>query len=93
MSDYDRVMSINARGAYFVIGEVLKIMQGQESRSVKGRNGERDIGKGSIVNIGSALSFAAVPGKIGYIASKHALLGITKSAGKSVMKLVSFWRC
>ena len=83
-------MNINARGSYYVICEVLKIMQGQESRSVKGRNGERDVGKGSIVNIGSSLSFAAVPGKIGYITSKHALLGITKSAGKGGARLMSF---
>ena len=63
-------------------------MKKQESRIVKGRNGERDVGRGSIVNVNSALSYVAVPGKIGYIASKHAALGITKSAGKSTCSKV-----
>ena len=82
MEDYDHVVNINARGTYYVMREVLKVMQGQETRTVAGRNGKRDVGRGSIVNVGSSLSFAAVPGKIGYIASKHALLGVTKSAGE-----------
>ncbi|PQE08879.1 oxidoreductase short-chain dehydrogenase reductase family protein [Rutstroemia sp. NJR-2017a BVV2] len=69
VTTYDKVMNANARGTYLV------------SRAVcKGR--ERNLGGGSIVNVGSALSFGAVPYKVGYVASKHALLGITKASGR-----------
>lgn len=62
---------------------VSKVMLAQEPRSVKTRNGTRDIGRGSIVNIGSANSYAALPGKVAYMTSKHAMMGITKTAGES----------
>lgn len=62
---------------------ISKVMVAQEARSVDIRNGTRDIGRGSVVNIGSANSYAALPGKGAYVTSKHAMMGITKSAGKS----------
>lgn len=58
-------------------------MVAQEPRSVKSRNATRDIGRGSIVNIGSADSYAALPGKVAYVTSKHAMMGIKKPAGES----------
>ena len=57
-------------------------MKEQKSKIIKGRNGERDVGRGSIVNVTSVLSYCATKGKIGYITSKHAALGITKLAGE-----------
>ena len=75
-------MNVNSRSMFYVIREVAVVMKTQQSKVIKGRNGERDVGKGSIVNMSSALAYGAVPGKIGYIASKHAVLGITKSAGR-----------
>ena len=62
---------------------VSKVMLAQDSRSVKTRSGTRNIGRGSIVNIGSANSYAALPGKVAYVTSKHAMMGITKTAGES----------
>lgn len=41
----------------------------------------RDIGRGAIVNIASANSFAGLPGKMSYTVSKHAVMGLTKMAG------------
>jgi NAD(P)-dependent dehydrogenase (short-subunit alcohol dehydrogenase family) len=77
-------MSVNAKGSFLVTQAVARVMQEQEPRTfVPKRHGTRQIGRGSIVNIASALAFGAVPGKAAYIASKHALLGITRSAGKS----------
>jgi NAD(P)-dependent dehydrogenase (short-subunit alcohol dehydrogenase family) len=81
-SEYDRVMDVNAKGIFHVIQAVAKVMQKQEPRILNTkRHGTRTVGRGSIVNIASAMSFGAVPAKAPYIASKHALLGITRSAG------------
>ncbi|KAF7937539.1 uncharacterized protein EAE98_001853 [Botrytis deweyae] len=51
------------------------------SAGVKGRHGdERSLGLGCIVNLGSGLSYGAGPGMMAYVASKHAVMGITKVA-------------
>lgn len=61
---------------------VTKAMIEQEPKLYKGRTGkERTLGRGCIINLGSALSYAAGPGMMAYVASKNALLGITKVAG------------
>lgn len=56
-------------------------MKTQEERLVPGRNGPRKAGRGSIVNLASANSFVAMPEIVQYTAAKHAVLGITKTAG------------
>lgn len=57
-------------------------MQSQEPVSVDlGRHGRRDVGRGSIVNVSSAMALVAVPGKAPYTTSKHAVTGVTKAAG------------
>ena len=82
IDDFDKQISINVKGVMTCNRAVSKVMVSQSSRSVKTRNGTRDIGRGSIINLGSANSYAAVPGKVAYTASKHAVMGITKNAGK-----------
>lgn len=76
-------MNVNAKGVLTCTRAVSKVMMAQEPRSVETRNGKREVGKGAIVNIGSANSYAALPGKVAYVTSKHAVMGITKTAGKS----------
>jgi NAD(P)-dependent dehydrogenase (short-subunit alcohol dehydrogenase family) len=44
------------------------------------RFGKRSMGRGSIVNMGSGFSVATMPGLVSYTASKHAVLGLTKTA-------------
>ena len=68
MDEYENVLDINAKGVMTCTRAVTKFMLGQESRSITGRNGTRDIGRGSIVNLGSANSYAALPGKVAYVA-------------------------
>ena len=82
VEEFDRIMSVNAKGVMTAVRAVSKAMLSQENGSISSRNGPRDIGKGSIVNIGSANSFGPVPGKTAYVTSKHAMMGITKCAGK-----------
>ncbi|KAL8669408.1 MAG: hypothetical protein Q9168_005995 [Polycauliona sp. 1 TL-2023] len=80
VEEYDHVMNVNAKGVLTCVRAVSKAMVSQERRSIKTRSGTRDIGRGSIVNLASACSYAALPGKVAYVASKHAVMGITKTA-------------
>ncbi|KAI1485516.1 NAD(P)-binding protein [Biscogniauxia mediterranea] len=79
--DYDRVLGINTKGVFLVTRAVAKIMKSQESVSVDlGRHGSRDVGRGAIVNVSSAMALVAVPGKTPYTTSKHAITGLTRAA-------------
>jgi NAD(P)-dependent dehydrogenase (short-subunit alcohol dehydrogenase family) len=81
--DYDRVLNINTKGAFLVCKAVAKAMQQQDSTTVSPpRHGPRDLGRGCIINVASAYSFAAASMKAPYTTSKHALLGITKACGQ-----------
>lgn len=86
--DYDRLMDINAKGAFLVSRAVARLMKEQEPKTITlPRHGTRDLGRGSIVNVASAASHAVVPAKLPYCASKHALLGITRACGMSLYRL------
>lgn len=82
MNDFDKVWSVNVRGTLLCSRAAIKVMEQQEPRVHTLRSGEkRDLGRGTIVNVTSVLSYAAVPGKVAYVTSKHAALGVTKSTG------------
>lgn len=80
--DFDRVLSINTKGPFLVTRAVAGVMKSQDQTKVNlGRHGIRDIGRGSIVNVSSAMALVAVSAKAPYTTSKHALTGVTKAAG------------
>jgi NAD(P)-dependent dehydrogenase (short-subunit alcohol dehydrogenase family) len=60
------MLATNVRGMFLSMKYELEIMSRQ--------------GSGSIVNISSGASLTGVPGYSGYVASKHAEIGLTKSA-------------
>lgn len=62
----DLMLDTNVRGMFASMKYELKLMSAQ--------------GHGSIVNISSGAGLAGVPGYSGYVASKHAEIGLTKSA-------------
>lgn len=64
--EWDRVMNTNLRGVYLCLKH--------ESRAMLA--GGRP---GAIVNVGSVNSFLGFPGLSPYVASKHALIGLTSS--------------
>ncbi|MDE2367857.1 MAG: glucose 1-dehydrogenase [Burkholderiales bacterium] len=70
--EFDRVIAINLRGAYLGLKHVLRVMLRQ--------------GSGAVVNTGSIGSFIGYGGLCAYAASKHALIGLSKSAALSVAK-------
>ncbi|KAI5867645.1 NAD(P)-binding protein [Durotheca rogersii] len=78
--DYDRVLEINAKGSYLLSKAAVKVMKDQEPLQVHlGRHGIRDVGRGAIVHVCSAMAVGAVPWKAPYVASKHAMLGLTRA--------------
>ncbi|KAL1613136.1 hypothetical protein SLS60_001368 [Paraconiothyrium brasiliense] len=81
IENFDRVMSINTRGNLLCVRAETAAMRKQTPKTWTSRNGTRDIGRGVIINIASANSFAGLPGKGSYTISKHASMGITKMAG------------
>ena len=71
---------------------VSKAMSTQEPLTYEGRRGSRSLGRGSIVNMGSASSYVGAPGTMSYTTSKHAIIGLTKTAGKQVHSVFAeFW--
>ena len=74
-------MNVNVKGVLVCVRAMSKAMLAQEPRTIKSRNGVRDIGRGLIINVAPANSYAPLPGKTAYIILKHAVMGITKSAG------------
>ncbi len=66
VADFDRVWAVNARGVFMGLRAVLKVMKPQKS--------------GVIVNTASMAAIKGAATFSPYIASKHAVLGLTKSA-------------
>ncbi|KAE8338872.1 hypothetical protein BDV24DRAFT_153152 [Aspergillus arachidicola] len=81
IENYDRIMNINAKGTMLCVRAEAAAMRKQTSKTFTSRNGTRDIGRGAIVIITSATSFARLPGKGCYTISKHAVMAICKMAG------------
>ncbi|WP_320536123.1 glucose 1-dehydrogenase [Pseudarthrobacter sp. IC2-21] len=63
---FDRIMAVNVRGAFLGLKYVLPPMI--------------DAGRGSIINTSSTAGLSGSPGVVSYVASKHALVGLTKVA-------------
>lgn len=66
LKDWERVVAINQTGLYYCMREQLAVMQDQ--------------GSGSIINLASIAGLKAFPGQIAYVASKHAVIGMSKTA-------------
>jgi NAD(P)-dependent dehydrogenase (short-subunit alcohol dehydrogenase family) len=64
--EWDRIVEVNLKGVWLGIRHQLPQMRRQRS--------------GSIINTASAAGLVAMPGKAAYIASKHAVIGLTKAA-------------
>jgi NAD(P)-dependent dehydrogenase (short-subunit alcohol dehydrogenase family) len=62
---WDKIMDINAKGVWLCLKYQLPHLVAR--------------GGGSVVNIASVAGLLAVPGNVAYAASKHAVIGITKT--------------
>ncbi len=68
--DWDQVIAINLRGSFLGLRYVLPVMIGQKS--------------GSIINTSSVAGTVGAPGLAAYSASKHAIIGLTRTAAGEV---------
>ncbi len=66
LEDYEKVMNVNVRSIFLGLKYVMPIMMEQN--------------EGSIINMSSVAGLGGSPGVAPYIASKHAVTGLTKSA-------------
>jgi NAD(P)-dependent dehydrogenase (short-subunit alcohol dehydrogenase family) len=62
---FDRVMAVNVKGVFLGLRHVLPVMIRQ--------------GSGAVVNTASVAGLVASPGMPAYVASKHAVIGLTKT--------------
>lgn len=70
---FDQVIAVNVKGVFLGLKYVLKQMLTQK-------------GGGSIVNTASTAGLMGSPGMPAYVASKHAVLGLTKTASGEVAR-------
>jgi NAD(P)-dependent dehydrogenase (short-subunit alcohol dehydrogenase family) len=63
---FDQVLNVNVKGVFLGLRAVLPVMLDQKS--------------GAVVNTASVAGLVGTPGMSAYVASKHAVLGLTKSA-------------
>lgn len=72
-SEWRRVMDINLDGVFFCQREEIRVMMNQEDKGYRH-------GRGAIINISSVLGLLGIVTPA-YCASKHAVLGLTKTDG------------
>ena len=82
--DWQLVLDVNLNGTFFVLRAAAKIMLKQDPilSSIDGRQLQR----GSIVNFSSILGVVGVPLSTAYVASKHGVLGLTRTASEDYAK-------
>jgi NAD(P)-dependent dehydrogenase (short-subunit alcohol dehydrogenase family) len=69
---FDAVIGVNVRGVFLGLRHVLPVMLQQK--------------RGAIVNTASVAGLVATPGMPAYVASKHAVIGLTKTAAGEVAR-------
>jgi NAD(P)-dependent dehydrogenase (short-subunit alcohol dehydrogenase family) len=69
---FDQVIAVNVKGVFLGLRHVLPVMLRQK--------------QGAIVNTASVAGLVATPGMPAYVASKHAVIGLTKTAAGEVAK-------
>lgn len=76
---FAQILSVNVVGTFNMTTALLKLIHEETPNNGPPAQGPPPEGRASIVNIGSSASLTGFPMLTGYIASKHALLGLTRS--------------
>lgn len=69
-AEWDRVIQVNVKGTWLCVRAVLPEMKKQQG--------------GKIINIGSATVFVGTPGLLHYVASKSAIIGMTRAMAREL---------
>ncbi|TVY83915.1 2,5-dichloro-2,5-cyclohexadiene-1,4-diol dehydrogenase [Lachnellula suecica] len=80
VDEFQHMLDTNVTGTFLVTKLVSTVMRSQEARLNDAAMPQRGTTRGTIVNLGSASSFASSPGMAHYTTSKFAVLGLTKNA-------------
>jgi NAD(P)-dependent dehydrogenase (short-subunit alcohol dehydrogenase family) len=67
---WDATFAVNARAAYLLCGELLPGMVAR--------------GRGRVVNVASTAGLRGLPQRLAYVASKHAVVGLTRALAEEV---------
>ncbi|KAI0975979.1 NAD(P)-binding protein [Xylaria arbuscula] len=86
ISEFVHVQNVNVTGTFLVTRASLAIIKSQESRPNFPDSPSRGNTRGAIVAMGSVLSLGASPYLMQYTTSKHAVLGLVKSAALDSVK-------
>ena len=78
--EYDRVLNINTRAVLLCMQEEIKAMEKQMPQGTPGVTSSQRAQRGAIINIASVTGLAAIQNIMPYTVSKHAVIGMTKSA-------------
>lgn len=73
LAEWNRVLAINLTSVFLCLKAELAVMCKQ--------------GAGAIVNMASGAGFIPVPGLADYVASKHGVLGLTKTAAREAIRV------
>ncbi|KAI1747018.1 NAD(P)-binding protein [Xylaria castorea] len=86
VSEFINAQNFNVTGTFFVIRASLAIMRLQKPRPNLPDLPSRGNTRGAVVVLGSALSIGAAPFFVQYTISKHAVLGLVKTAALDSVK-------
>lgn len=81
-TEFERFQQVNVTGTFLVLRHVSAAMKLQQPRLVQPELPKRGSCRGTMVNMGSLASFVPQAGMVQYTASKHAVVGLSKNAGK-----------
>lgn len=83
-SDWQRIFDVNMNGTFYILSAAIRIMLKQEPL-ISAMTG-RSIQRGSIVNFSSIQGLVGVPLSGAYTATKHGVLGLTRTASEDYAK-------
>lgn len=83
-SDWKRIVDVNLTGNFFVLRAAARLMLKQDP--ILSSTDGRPLQRGSIVNFSSIQGAAGVPMSTAYTATKHGVLGLTRTASEDYAK-------
>ncbi|OQV00975.1 hypothetical protein CLAIMM_06404 [Cladophialophora immunda] len=82
--DWQRIVDINLTGTFFVLRASARIMLKQDP--ILSNIDGRPLQRGSIVNFGSIQGVVGIPMSTAYTATKHGVIGLTRTASEDYAK-------